>query len=259
MAKKPMTRKDIIREWISDNLRYMLLGLAILVVVGLIVLLVYLLSVKTGGQKDEQPAASTSVSASSLEAVSESGVSSSSESIVDESEILTASSAEEQKQEEEIPAFSENNVAGVTAICISYYEALGRKDLDIFRTLVDELTDEDAQAIENNTRVAGYRDISVYTLKGPEEGSYLAFIRYTTDYTGINTGLPMLGELYVYTSEDGSLKVMGYPENDAAITRAMEDAQKDAQAAELIGQVKANYELALETDPALSQLVDELS
>lgn len=32
---KPMSRKDRFREWVSDNLRYMLLILAILVVVGL--------------------------------------------------------------------------------------------------------------------------------------------------------------------------------------------------------------------------------
>ena len=39
---KPMSRKDRFREWVSDNLRYMLLILAILVVVGLILLVVHL-------------------------------------------------------------------------------------------------------------------------------------------------------------------------------------------------------------------------
>ena len=41
---KPMSRKDRFREWVSDNLRYMLLILAILVVVGLILLVVHLVS-----------------------------------------------------------------------------------------------------------------------------------------------------------------------------------------------------------------------
>ena len=39
---KPMTTKDKIREWISDNLRYMLLIGAILLIVAAVLLIVHL-------------------------------------------------------------------------------------------------------------------------------------------------------------------------------------------------------------------------
>ena len=41
---KPMTTKDKIREWISDNLRYMLLIGAILLIVAAVLLIVHLVS-----------------------------------------------------------------------------------------------------------------------------------------------------------------------------------------------------------------------
>lgn len=44
---KPMTTKDKIREWISDNLRYMLLIGAILLIVAAVLLIVHLVSPKT--------------------------------------------------------------------------------------------------------------------------------------------------------------------------------------------------------------------
>ena len=43
---KPMTTKDKIREWISDNLRYMLLIGAILLIVAAVLLIVHLVSPK---------------------------------------------------------------------------------------------------------------------------------------------------------------------------------------------------------------------
>ena len=46
---KPMSRKDRFREWVSDNLRYMLLILAIVAVVGLGILIVHLV---TSGSDD---------------------------------------------------------------------------------------------------------------------------------------------------------------------------------------------------------------
>ena len=42
-----MTTKDKIREWISDNLRYMLLIGAILLIVAAVLLIVHLVSPKT--------------------------------------------------------------------------------------------------------------------------------------------------------------------------------------------------------------------
>ena len=47
---KPMTTKDKIREWISDNLRYMLLIGAILLIVAAVLLIVHLVSPKNDGK-----------------------------------------------------------------------------------------------------------------------------------------------------------------------------------------------------------------
>lgn len=52
---KPMTTKDKIREWISDNLRYMLLIGAILLIVAAVLLIVHLVSPKTMENRAAEP------------------------------------------------------------------------------------------------------------------------------------------------------------------------------------------------------------
>ena len=51
---KPMTTKDKIREWISDNLRYMLLIGAILLIVAAVLLIVHLVSPKNDGKSERR-------------------------------------------------------------------------------------------------------------------------------------------------------------------------------------------------------------
>lgn len=232
---KPMSRKDRFREWVSDNLRYMLLILAILVVVGIILLIVHLVS--SGSGKEEEKG-KPEVTSSSVKDTS-------------------SDSVEEQKEETEQEFTAENN-AQVSVVANTYFTALAAKDLDTVRKSVDTLSAEDQTQIEEEDKVESYHDITTYTLDGPKEGTYIAFVSYNCKYKDIATQLPMLVELYMYTNADGNLVIASDTESDPEISEAMNDALQKENVKALVGNVNASYEQAMESDAELKAYVESI-
>lgn len=229
---KPMTRKDRFREWVSDNLRYMLLILAILVVVGIILLVVHLLS--SGSEKEEGKRTPDVSVSSGSDAASDSG---------------------KANQPEAGKEFAAENNAQVSAVATTYFTALASKDMETVKKTVDTLSAEDEAQIEAEDRVERYNDITTYTLDGPEDGTYIAFVNYNCKYKDIETQLPMLVELYMYTGSGGSLVIASDVESDPELTAAMNEALQQEKVKELVGNVNASYEQAMESDPELKAYV----
>lgn len=232
---KPMTRKDRFREWVSDNLRYMLLILAILVVVGLILLVVHLLS--SGSDKEEGKRAPEVTASSGAEDPASSG---------------------KENQPEAGTEFAAENNAQVSAVATTYFTALAAKDMETVKKSVDTLSAEDKAQIEAEDKVESYNDIITYTLDGPEDGTYIAFVSYNCKYREIETQLPMLVELYMYTGSGGSLVIASDVESDPELTAAMNEALQQEKVKELVGNVNASYEQALESDPELKAYVESI-
>ena len=208
---KPMSRKDRFREWVSDNLRYMLLILAIVAVVGLGILIVHLV---TSGSDDGEAEPKAEVTATPTPAA--------------ESEPAAESQSGQAAAE-----FAAENNAQVSTVATTYYQALAAKDMDTVKSCVDALAAEDEAQILEEDMVEAYNDITTYTLNGTEEGTYIAFVSYNCKYKGIDTQLPMLTELYMYTNTEGNLVIAADVETDTAIAEAMSSAleQEDASAA----------------------------
>ena len=123
---KPMSRKDRFREWVSDNLRYMLLILAILVVVGLILLVVHLVS----SNSDQEGAGGNAQVTATPTPAGESGQEDGQQS------------AGEPGQE-----FAAENNAQVSAVATTYFTALASKDIGTIKEAVDTLPAEDEAQI----------------------------------------------------------------------------------------------------------------
>lgn len=233
---KPMSRKDRFREWVSDNLRYMLLILAILVVIGLALLIVHLVF---SGSDDGEAKPKAEVTATPTPAA--------------ESE-----QAEQDDTQEPAVEFAAENNAQVSAVATTYYQALAAKDMDTVKSCVDSLASEDETQILEEDMVEAYNDIITYTLNGPEEGTYIAFVSYNCKYKNIDTQLPMLTELYMYTNTEGNLVIASDVESDAAIAEAMNDALEQDDVKSLVGNVQASYDQAMESDADLKAYVESL-
>lgn len=289
---KPMTTKDKIREWISDNLRYMLLIGAILLIVVAVLLIVHLVSPKNDGKSsggtvtsssagNNVPDKKTQVKADS-KADSEDSTGTSSDvsdsandSSADASSTDTASAPDAEAEPTSAPeaaddtnntentdntavSFAADNVPEVSTVLEQYYTALGARDINGLFAVTDNLTAEEQAQIEAESDVESYGDVKAYTISGPSDGTYITFVSSRCKYLGINQTLPMLSEYYLYTKEDGSLKIMDDTDSDAAVTEAMKAALENEEVKNLIEQVQNDYQNALDADASLRAYVESI-
>lgn len=289
---KPMTTKDKIREWISDNLRYMLLIGAILLIVAAVLLIVHLVSPKNDGKSsggtvtssstgNNVPDKKTQVKADSkADSEDSTGISSdvsdsANDSSADASSTDTASAPDAEAERTSEPeaaddtgntentdntavSFAADNVPEVSTVLEQYYTALGARDINGLFAVTDNLTAEEQAQIEAESDVESYGDVKAYTISGPSDGTYITFVSSRCKYLGINQTLPMLSEYYLYTKEDGSLKIMDDTDSDAAVTEAMKAALENEEVKNLIEQVQNDYQNALDADASLRAYVESI-
>ena len=289
---KPMTTKDKIREWISDNLRYMLLIGAILLIVAAVLLIVHLVSPKNDGKSsggtvtssstgNNVPDKKTQVKADSkADSEDSTGISSdvsdsAKDSSADASSTDTASAPDAEAEPTSEPeaaddtsntentdntavSFAADNVPEVSTVLEQYYTALGARNINGLFAVTDNLTAEEQAQIEAESDVESYGDVKAYTISGPSDGTYIAFVSSRCKYLGINQTLPMLSEYYLYTKEDGSLKIMDDTDSDAAVTEAMKAALENEEVKNLIEQVQNDYQNALDADASLRAYVESI-
>lgn len=289
---KPMTTKDKIREWISDNLRYMLLIGAILLIVAAVLFIVHLVSPKNDGKSsggtvtssstgNNVPDKKTQVKADSkADSEDSTGISSdvsdsANDSSADASSTDTASAPDAEAEPTSEPeaaddtsntentdntavSFAADNVPEVSTVLEQYYTALGARDINGLFAVTDNLTAEEQAQIEAESDVESYGDVKAYTISGPNDGTYIAFVSSRCKYLGINQTLPMLSEYYLYTTEDGSLKIMDDTDSDAAVTEAMKAALENEEVKNLIEQVQNDYQNALDADASLRAYVESI-
>ncbi len=289
---KPMTTKDKIREWISDNLRYMLLIGAILLIVAAVLLIVHLVSPKNDGKSsggtvtssstgNNVPDKKTQVKADSkADSEDSTGISSdvsdsANDSSADASSTDTASAPDAEAEPTSEPeaaddtsntentdntavSFAADNVPEVSTVLEQYYTALGARDINGLFAVTDNLTAEEQAQIEAESDVESYGDVKAYTISGPNDGTYIAFVSSRCKYLGINQTLPMLSEYYLYTTEDGILKIMDDTDSDAAVTEAMKAALEKEEVKNLIEQVQNDYQNALDADASLRAYVESI-
>ena len=254
---KPMTTKDKVREWISDNLRYMLLILGILAVVGMILLIVSLVSSHSNGKKNAGGAAA-SVSVTSVESTgpqtAETSTDSGSSSGKESENTASALAESGQDTEKYVP----DDSAVVKQTISAYFTAMAAKDIDGLLNVTDQLSEEEKQQIEAEQDVERYENIETYTVKGRKENTYLSLVRYDCIYRGIEEPLPMLTELYLYQNAEGKLIIMDDTAADPEVSGLMDDFLEEEAAKEQIQQVQKEYEDALAKDSALKAYVESI-
>lgn len=220
---------DDFREWLSDNLRYILLGLAIILV---IVLAVFAVKFISGLGSDDK----TKESESQPQAV-----------------ILET---ENQSETEAAIPLVENDPA-ILDVVQKYYTAIAEKDIETLKQIVESLDEKDQQAIESNDVIESYNNISVYSKAGLEEGSYVVYAYYDGKLAGFDTLMPSLMGLYLCTNEEGSLYVADW-EDDTAVTAYIEQMNAEADVKALIDRVDAACQAAEDSDPDLKAYLDSL-
>ena len=138
------------REWVSDNLRYMLLGLFIvLVILALIFGIRFISNTFDGsGQKEGQKTEATPTP-EATEAPTETPTA---------TPEATPTETPTPAVEEELKKDADENV---TALIRDYYTALGKRDVESVKKLVDNLDETEAKQIENAPTIEENKVVSV--------------------------------------------------------------------------------------------------
>lgn len=217
---------DDIREWISDNLRYILLALAGLVLLFLVVSGVRLLM---GGSSAKNKKAETSQS----------------------SAVAQSQTAESGDTDLPAVAMTECEDQNMITLIQSYYQALAARDVETVRVLTDQLSEDEQTKIENSKDIESYEEIKVYSTPGLLEGTWIAYVSYSCKYKNFDTVVPGLSRLYISTADDGTYYVSSgtMTESVKEYIEAQEQSE-DVQA--LVQSVQSAHDAALSTDTTLA-------
>lgn len=228
---------DDFREWLSDNLRYILLGLAILVVLVILFFGARALMGVFGKDKDKQPETKTEQT--------------------DNSSDSDTKKEEQQAEDAGTNALQKDAYPEVTALIESFYAAWSQKDTDKMKELTDDFSTTDEAKVRNASYIESYENIQVYTKQGLDENSYVVFASYDLKFKDVETLAPGLSELYVMKDSSGQYKIHN-DDSDQEVQECIEKTRQEQDVMELIAQEEDRYQEALEADASLKTYLDQL-
>lgn len=244
-----MSWKDRFREWLSDNLRYILLGLGILIAAVLIFFGIRsLTSVMEGSDNSKSISQTSSDSREEEESVTPSP----------EPEKKPEDEASQSSSEEEVTTLTRDGNEEITALMNTYYTALGGKNMEVLQTVVDHLSEDEQAQIAAETNIEGYQNIAAYTFNGQQEGTYVIIASFQCKYRDISTMAPGLCQMYVYTNTEGKLVIAAEVE-DEAVNNYMSDILKQPEVKQLIADTQEAYEAARASDAKLDALITSVA
>lgn len=174
----------------------------------------------------------------------------------------TADSAALSMEEPGIAALSdeplaENAYTDVNDLMRTFYTALADGDMDTVRALKDYNTDREIVIYEKKSEfIESYDNVTCYTKPGIEENSYFVYVTYELRVKDIATGAPGLNAFYVYTADDGSLRIDGDKEENIKAAFKLVTSQDDV--VDLYNKINVNYTEATASDEALDQFIADL-
>lgn len=226
---------DNFREWVSDNLRYILLGGGILIVA---VVLFFAVRAATGPGKDK--------------------------AAVSQGQADTASADQQvsgdQVSDDQVSdnVLEKDAIPEVNKLVQDYYKALGAKDIEELKSMVSGLDPAEESKISNTKYIESYENVEVYTKKGLEEGSYVVFASFAYKCTDVETPAPALSQLYVVTDESGKMWISGEAINDPEIQAYVNTMLTQGDVIQLRNNVQSAYDQAQANDPQLRAFLESL-
>lgn len=160
---------------------------------------------------------------------------------------------EEETAVEESNDLEKDAYEEVNTIIQQYFTYMAEGDMEGLASVEDEISEEEKNRIlRSRDIVEGYQNISCYTKKGLEEGSYLVFVYYELKFVRIETPAPGLTPVYVYTNDEGNLCIFN-GEVSEELQAYVEEVGQHEDVLALREEVKARYEEAKAADEELAK------
>lgn len=152
---------------------------------------------------------------------------------------------------------AENAYTDVNELMRAFYTALADGDIDTIKALKDYNTDREIITYEKKSEfIESYDNVKCYTKPGIADDSYFVYATYDVKIKDIATEAPGLNAFYVYTADDGSLKIDGDTEENIKAAFKLVTSQDDV--VDLYNKIDVNYNEATASDAALDQFMTDL-
>lgn len=217
---------DDFREWLSDNLRYILLGLGVILILVIAFFAVRLVK-GLGSPKKERE----------TEIVTEAG---------------TEAPVDEEAQNEPEESDLVRNDPDILNLVTKYYTARAEKDFETLKGMCETFDEKTQSDIERqDAAVESYSNILAYSKNGPEEGTFIVYVYFDIKLTGIDTLAPTLREVYAVTDVEGNLMVG----DKTDVENYLMERQADADVQALVNDVDQKLQNAMAQDENLKNFV----
>lgn len=222
---------DNFREWLSDNLRYVLLGLAVILVIIIGFCIFRLIGGSSSGKSDSKKTTP-----------------------------VTAAADDEQSTEAAAPVSVSAPAAGASLtmndpdlleLSKKYYSAISAEDEATLATIVEPWNDSvKEEAFALNEKFKKFDNITTYSKAGPEDGSSLVYVYCECKVDGVDSGIPtLLNPLVVITTDSSDLKISSDRSKYSDFINES-NASDDVQA--LIAEVNRQYDELKNTNSQVS-------
>ncbi len=254
-GKRPVRQDSPFREWVSDNLRYIIL---IAVIAAAVLVMLAVLGVFGKSGKEEAIQTEEASAAGPVELPVKSGVTvteapeKEAEATEEPTPTPSAAPAAETRENTLKPADSD-----VSDVIERYFAALSAADAAGVMAVTESITDSDIAAITNGAYMRDYADIDCRTCPGENDDEAVALVSYTYTYPGYANRIPALTVLYIIRDGEGNPRIASESteaRKQAAIGRAL----SDADVIELRNRISAQYDEVLASDPELSAYISSL-
>ena len=230
-------RGNPVREWFSDNLRYIIL---ILLLAAIVVGVFFVVRIMR--QRAAEDRSGTAISQESTTQSTSAGSSGAETTVAPTASVTPAPTATPTPTPtpEPTPAADEH--------------FLSETDSDASQTVQNYF--RELQGSAENTAVESYSRFSVYTTPGLQDGEVVALASYLVKYNGYAAEVPSLTDFYLVKDGNGQYVPVDEltPEQEAYCNEVVLGA--DAQT--LIKNVRAEMETVLENNPELKSFIEGL-
>lgn len=152
-----------------------------------------------------------------------------------------------------VDVLEKNAYKDVNKLINKYLNAKLTKDVKNFKLLVNDVSSLDMKDIERKTKyIEEYQNLTCFSRKGPEEGTYIVYAYHEVKFTSIDTLAPAMNEFYVKTDKNGDPFIY-LGEIDKDTETYLNDVRESDEVMDLIYTVNEKLQKAVDGDDALAE------
>lgn len=146
----------------------------------------------------------------------------------------------------------------INTLMTTYYNALATCDMETVQSVMDYISETDLiQLKSKNEFVESYNNIVCYTRDGISENSYFVYVTYEAKFNDFDALVPGVTTHYVYTAEDGSLKIAKEMNEQVNAALMLTSCQDDV--VDIFNKVDVEYKEILASNEELSTFLSEMA